>query len=75
MLAKWDNKHHSLEMLAWDVFEDTISLDKKNSDSSVRLIFSNGAGSLFVNELPKSVETFAMLTQVTRASVEEVLGS
>lgn len=73
-LAKWPSWRNSSGAIAWDVFEETIRRDKKNSDKSVKLILSNGAGALFIAELPKSVETFSMLTEVAVDSVEEVLG-
>jgi 3-dehydroquinate synthase len=75
ILAKWPNKEPALGKIAWNVFEDTIRHDKKNTNASVRLILSNGAGSLFVSELPKSEETFTMLTEVAVASVKEVQGN
>lgn len=75
ILAKWPNWQTALGMISWDVFEDTIRQDKKNSDTSVRLILSRGAGGLFVAEFPKSVETFTMLTEVAIDSVAEVLGN
>jgi len=75
IMTKWPNKEPALGIIAWDVFEETIRQDKKNTDTSVRLILSNGAGALYVAELPKSVETFSMLTEVAVDSVEEVLGN
>jgi 3-dehydroquinate synthase len=75
IMTKWPNKERALGMIAWDVFEETIRQDKKNTDTSLRLILSDGAGALYVAELPKSVETFSMLTEVTVDSVEEVLGN
>ena len=74
ILAKWPSRQTASGKIAWDVFEETIRQDKKNTDTSVRLILSNGAGALYVAELPKSVETFSMLTEVAVDSVEEVLG-
>ncbi len=73
VLTRWESKSSALQGLDWEVFENAIRQDKKNSQSSIRLILSQGPGSLYVRELPKNQETSSILQAVTQAAVQEIL--
>jgi 3-dehydroquinate synthetase len=75
MLIRWKGKSSALHGLDWEVFEKSIRQDKKNSQSSIRLILSRGPGSLYVRELPKNQETFSILQAVAQTAVQEILSS
>ena len=75
MLIRWKGKSSALNGLDWEVFEKSIRQDKKNSQSSIRLILSHGPGSLYVRELPKNQETSSSLQAVAQTAVQEVLSS
>ena len=75
MLIRWKAKSTVLHGLDWEVFEKSIRQDKKNSQSSIRLILSHGPGSLYVRELPKNQETSSLLQAVTQTAVQEILAN
>ena len=75
MLTRWEGKSSALQGLNWEIFDKSIRQDKKNSQSSIRLILSHGPGSLYVRELPKNQETSSILQDVTQTAVQEVLSS
>lgn len=75
MLTRWEARSSALHGLDWEVFEKSIRQDKKNSQSSIRLILSQGPGSLYVREFPKNKETSSILQAVTQTAVQEILSS
>lgn len=75
MLTRWEGMSSALQGLDWEIFEKSIRQDKKNSQSSIRLILSHGPGSLYVRELPKNQETSSILQAVTQTAVQEILSS
>ena len=75
MLSRWEGMSSALHGLDWEVFKKSIGQDKKNSQSSIRLILSQGPGALYVRELPKNQETSHVLEAVTQNAVQEILSS